>query len=299
MKNLLASSLKFEKEVLERKQSPYFRTAKVYFSLIPLLAWGKKYQESSKHLLFGLTAAMEGSIKGEGALGIFNPDYEQASRLIARGLLLESNERDEGLMMKERLFSRLIMGGIAALIGLIDRAAKGAEERTNEASSLYFITLLLRMIVASDLLEQTMKTVAESLETSPRLTQGALESVALLALTVAFLPKGGEAKETFFEALKEPLERDFNRLESLLIEGKHNEKSIAPLLLFLKEGKVLLNERNYERFLKELSTLLKAYGLSEEKLKEDFQTMKSLFGLLEAQVDKASIATENTISFVG
>jgi hypothetical protein len=272
---------------------------KVYFSLIPLLAWGKNYKGSSKHLLFGLTAAMEGSVKGEGALGIFNPDYEKAARLIARGLLLKTDESEEGLMMKERLFSRLIMGGIAALIGLVDRAAKGAEERVNAASSRYFVTLLLRMLLASDLLKNTLKTTAESVGAPVELTESALESAALIALTLAFLPNEEEARETFFVAIKEPLENHFNRLESLLTEGKPPEKSMVPLYLFLKEGKVLLNQGNRERFLKELSTVLKAYGLSEEQLKEDFKTMKSLYDLLEAQVEKASNTAENTISFVG
>lgn len=242
-----------------------------YFKYMPLMALKSK----SRHLLFALTASMEGIIVGENKLGLFSKDFAKLSHLVAKGLF---RGKEEAVF-----FEKLILGALSTMTGLLWLA------HDQEKSGEIFDELLLRALFASEIPKMTFKHISEAFGIDASIS---LETLALLFAILAF---SQEAKiEELIEGLRLRLLKNFEALDQAL-----TGEAIKPIRLFISQGKRTLENRNYELFIKGLHELTHSYGIAIEKLYEDIQTSRRLFATLGTNFRMAARARDNVIVFAG
>ncbi|MCB1114123.1 MAG: hypothetical protein KDK62_05140 [Chlamydiia bacterium] len=299
MSKLLTRALQLETEYNHKEHSTFLRGLKVHLKYMPLLVWTKIYSGASKQLFFGLTTAMEGIYTDEGKLGVFSPDLRKLSETVAKGLLIRVDVENEGLEMKKRLLGQLFTGAMTTMVGLLELARENTKGKLHDEGVNHFTAMLTRGIISSEIPKSTLKSIAEALELNDRFSEDALETCVLLIILKAFLPKEEAGQLILFEAMQERLIKNFETLEKELTDNRVNAKKVAPLNLFLKEGKALLTQGNHERFLKEINKCLTAYDLNPELLNQDTEAMKSLFGVLKGGFEAQEKGTRSQVNLIG
>lgn len=308
MKNRLEKALRFEEEYKSRIHTKYMQFLGPYISMMPILFHDKENETSSRMLLLGLTMSMEGIIKDRNKLGIFSSDYEKVANLLASGLIqLRKDGHDE---MQMRLLSKLIMGSLTTLLGLLwvayDEVIRKAEEVEGETiDSKFFIELLLNTVYTSSLPKATFKSMAQATGADDKESETAalaVETLTLLFALVAFSMEGS-LNDDLLESHKERLLQNFGAMEEtlndLVLLKRIDKLQAQPVRLFIGQGKQTLNSGNFSQFLKGLIEMCKPYGISIDKLKTDIQASRRLFASLGSHVAKPKQPRENSISLMG
>lgn len=307
IKKVKDRALQFEKEYKHAHKTKYLKALDPYITYFPLLFGNFEGTMASKHLLIGLTASMEGITKGENnPLGLFSPDFERMCSLVARGLM-KCKPASENTEIESRLLTKLIMGGLTALTGMLAVATENVRDEEDPTVNLnFFNELMLRVVFSSELPKSLLKSMAESIgleEGESALSAYSLDSLAIMFTLLNYVKKGSEQNSLLIEAMKERLLKNFEAINSALndyiLADKLTREEAQPLRLFITQGKMMLNSKNYEQLLKDLKALAKPYNISLTNIEEDQREMGRLFLSLGTNFAQSKQANDNVIHFAG
>ena len=296
LKKFQEKAFRFHGEVSRVKKTPYMRALDPYIKYMPLLALSLGMDGTSKHLLFSLTASMEGMVIGKNKLGLISEDLDKTSQLVAQGLFACTHQRGE---IEAHYFKTLIMGTLVTLTGLLWLVH---DQHLSKEKGL-FEELVLRALFASEIPKTAFKHLSQAfgVEDKTEIASLSLESLALLFAILAF-SSVAEASE-LLEGVRLRCLKNFQALENalndLVLTGKATRETTEPLRLFISQGKRTLENRNFELFLKGLNELTHPYDISIANLQEDIQTSRRLFSTLGTHFRMAAREKDNVILFAG
>lgn len=302
MNKKVEKALRFQEEYQNRERTRYLKILETYVNILPIALHGKTNTTSSKYLLFGLTASMEGIIKGKNKLGLFTLDLEKLCDLVAHSLIKISHE---GGAVEARLLSKLLMGVLVTEMGLLWKAYDEANDVNDPINRGLFLELLLTSIIKLDMPHTTFKIMAEAAgatEKESAMAAAALESLSLFFLILSFANEGINLASNLLQCFNERLKRNFMLIEehlSQLISANRLDKAEAQSIrLFMSQGLKMLETSDYKMFLKLLSEISAPYGIKIENLKEDIKASRKLFAALGAHFQMKP-TQEAFISLIG
>lgn len=310
LKEIQKKAVRLKKEVHHAKKTDYAQGLIPYIDLLPVLLSSLMTTSYSKHLFFALTAVSIDINKEKSVAGFVSSDFEKFNHLCIEGIC-NSSLPHVGEVERE-FFKKLLSSSWIVLFGTLFVAYDGAINEFKEENdgalragqAEFFVELMLKAFFASEFAKTTFNEMSAAISgnDNDNFASIALETLTMIALVVAFSKEDTIRATELIADLKDRLLKNFDLIDVALNSYEKQERvkreDLQPIRLFLGLEKNDLKQNQYDKFLKNLQELAKAYEINLSRLMEDIQASRKMFARA-LNIEEKSESKETVITFVG